>query len=585
MIKLLKNLTKKDYIYILISFILIVLQVYLELKMPDFMSKVTVLVQSKDSNMNEILLNGLYMMLCAFGSLISTIIVGYLIASISASFSFNTRKKLFSKIEDLSEAEIKKFKVSSLITRTTNDITQIEMLIGMGLQLIIKAPITAIWAITKILDKNFTWSMATICAVIVLLITITILTIIVIPRFKKMQKLTDKLNNVTRENLTGIRVVRAFNAENYEQDKFEDVNNELTNTQLFNQKAFSFMSPIMYLTLHTLTLSIYYIGAILIKDAALMDKVPLFGDMVVFSSYAMQVIISFLLLAVIFMLYPRASVSAKRINEVLDEEIAIKGGNITKTKDKGTIEFKNVYFKYPDADEYILEDISFKVNKGEVVAFIGSTGSGKSTLINLIPRFYDVTKGEVLVDNINVKDYKLESLYNILGYVPQKAVIFDGSVKYNVSYGKSDNKITDNDIKKAIDISQSKEFVSKLDKTYDSHIAQSGTNLSGGQKQRLSIARVIARKPEIYIFDDSFSALDYKTDFKLRKELKEYTKDSTILIVAQRIGTIMNADKIIVLDEGKCVGIGTHKELLKTCEVYKQIALSQLTKEELENGK
>ena len=585
MIKLFKNLTKKDYIFILISFALIVFQVYLELKMPDFMSKVTVLVQTKDSDMNEILLNGLYMMLCAFGSLISTIIVGYLIANVSASFSFNTRKKLFSKIEDLSLAEVKKFKVSSLITRTTNDITQIEMLIGLGLQLLIKAPITAIWAVTKILNKNFTWSMATICAVIVLLITITILTIIVIPRFKKVQKLTDKLNNVTRENLSGIRVVRAFNAEKYQEDKFEEVNDDLTNTQLFNQKAFAFMSPVMYLTLHTLTLSIYFIGAILIKEASLMDKVNLFGDMVVFSSYAMQVIMSFLMLAIIFMLLPRASVSAKRINEVLDEEITIIGGNTTKGNEKGTVEFKNVSFKYPDADEYILENISFKANKGETIAFIGSTGSGKSTLINLIPRFYDVTEGEVLVDGINVKDYKLESLYNILGYVSQKAVIFDGSIKYNVSYGNNGHKQTDDDIKNAIKISQAEDFVLKLDKTYNSHIAQSGTNLSGGQKQRISIARAIARNSEIYIFDDSFSALDYKTDFTLRKELKKYTKDSTLLIVAQRIGTIMNADKIIVLDEGKCVGIGTHNELLKTCEVYKQIALSQLTKEELENGR
>ena len=585
MIKLIKNLTKKDYIYVLISFILIVFQVYLELKMPDFMSKVTVLVQTKDSLMNEILLNGLYMLLCAFGSLISTIIVGYLIASVSASFSFNTRKKLFSKIENLSHAEVKKFKVSSLITRTTNDITQIEMLIGLGLQLLIKAPITAAWAITKILNKNFTWSMATICAVIVLLITITILTIIVIPRFKKVQKLTDKLNNVTRENLNGIKVVRAFNAEKYQENKFEEVNDDLTNIQLFNQKAFSFMSPVMYLTLHTLTLSIYYIGAILIKEASLMDKVNLFGDMVVFSSYAMQVIMSFLMLAVIFMLLPRASVSAKRINEVMDEEITINDGKKSKGDEEGTIEFKNVYFKYPDADEYILEDISFKANKGETIAFIGSTGSGKSTLINLIPRFYDVTSGEVLVNGINVKDYKLDSLYNIIGYVPQKAVIFDGSVKYNVAYGDNGNKKTDDDIKNAIKISQAEDFVLSLDKTYNSHIAQSGTNLSGGQKQRISIARAVARNSQIYIFDDSFSALDYKTDFTLRKELKKYTKDSTILIVAQRIGTIMNADKIIVLDEGKCVGIGTHKDLLKSCEVYKQIALSQLTKEELENGR
>ena len=583
MIKLIKNLTRKDYIYALISFILIVVQVWLELKMPDFMSKVTVLVESDGSKMSEILLNGLYMMICAFGSLISTVIVGYLVANISASFSLITRKKLFEKIENLSIAEVKKFNVSSLITRTTNDITQIEMLIAMGLQLLIKAPITAIWAVTKILNKNFTWSMATLLAVMILLIVIGILTIIVVPKFKIVQKLTDKLNNSARENLTGIRVVRAFNAENYQENKFDKVNNDLTNQQLFNQRTFSIMQPVMYLTMHTLTLSIYFIGSILIKDSILSGKITLFGDMVVFSSYAIQVIMSFLMLAVIFMMLPRASVSAKRINEVLDEEITIKEGNITKSKEKGTVEFKNVSFKYPDADEYLLENISFKANKGETVAFIGSTGSGKSTLINLIPRFYDATDGQVLVDNIDVKDYKLESLYNKLGYVSQKAIMFDASVKDNVSFGESEKEKTQEEIKKAVEISLAKEFVEKLDDKYDSHIAQSGTNISGGQKQRLSIARAVARNPEIYIFDDSFSALDYKTDSLLRKNLKKYTKDATILIVAQRIGTIMNADKIIVLDEGKCVAIGTHKELLKTCEVYKQIALSQLAKEELEN--
>ncbi|MBQ9023740.1 MAG: ABC transporter ATP-binding protein [Bacilli bacterium] len=583
MIKLIKNLTKKDYIYALISLILIVIQVWLELKMPDFMSKVTILVESDGSKMSEILLNGLYMMLCAFGSLISTIIVGYLVANISASFSLITRKKLFEKVENLSIAEVKKFNVSSLITRTTNDITQIEMLIAMGLQLLIKAPITAVWAVSKILNKNFTWSMATLIAVLILLTVIAILTIIVVPKFKIVQKLTDKLNNSARENLTGIRVVRAFNAQDYQENKFDKVNTDLTNQQLFNQRTFSIMQPVMYLTMHTLTLSIYFIGALLIKDSILSDKITLFGDMVVFSSYAIQVIMSFLMLAVIFMILPRASVSAKRINEVLDEEITIKEGNVTKSKEKGTVEFKNVSFKYPDAEEYLLENISFKANKGETVAFIGSTGSGKSTLINLIPRFYDATDGQVLVDNINVKDYKLESLYNKLGYVSQKAVMFDASVSDNVSYGNNGKKKTKEEIKKAIEVSLAKEFVEKLDDKYESHIAQSGTNISGGQKQRLSIARAIARNPEIYIFDDSFSALDYKTDSLLRKNLKKYTKDATILIVAQRIGTIMNADKIIVLDEGKCVGIGTHKELLKTCEVYKQIALSQLSKEELEN--
>ena len=585
MIKLIKNLTKKDYIYALISFVLIIAQVWLELKMPDYMSKVTILVESDGSEMSEILLNGLYMMLCAFGSLISTIIVGYLIANVSASFSLNTRKQLFEKVENLGVAEVKQFEVSSLITRTTNDITQIEMLIAMGLQLLIKSPVTAIWAITKILNKNFNWSMATLLAVIILLTTITILTIIVVPKFKILQKLTDKLNNVTRENLKGIRVVRAFNAEKYQEDKFNETNTKLTNQQLFNQRMFSIMQPVMYLTLHTLTLSIYFIGALLIKDSILSGKITLFGDMVVFSSYALQVIMSFLMLAVIFMMLPRASVSAKRINEVLDEKITIKDGTVKTSKEEGTVEFKNVSFKYPDAEEYLLENISFKINKGDTVAFIGSTGSGKSTLINLIPRFYDVTDGEILVDNINVKDYKLESLYNKIGYVSQKAVMFDGSVKDNVSYGENGKgKKSEELIKKAIEVAQGKDFVEKLDDKYDSHIAQGGTNISGGQKQRLSIARAIAREPEIYIFDDSFSALDYKTDALLRKSLKKYTKDATILIVAQRIGTIMNADKIVVLDEGKCVGMGTHKELLKSCEVYKQIALSQITEEELENA-
>ena len=583
MLKLFKNLHKKDYIFILVSFILIIMQVWLELKMPDYMSKVTVLVQSDGSRMSEILLNGLYMILCAFGSLISTIIVGYLVASVSASFSFNTRKKLFNKIEDLSMSDVKKFKVSSLITRTTNDITQIEMLIAMGLQLLIKAPVTAIWAVTKILNKNYTWSIATLIAVMVLLVVIVILTVIVMPKFKIIQKLTDRLNNVTRENLNGIKVVRAFNAESFQEEKFDEVNDNLTKRQLFNQRVFSVMQPVMFLTMHTLTLSIYFIGAILIKDSILSGKITLFGDMVVFSSYAIQVIMSFLMLAMIFMMMPRAAVSVRRINEVLLTDMTIKDGIKTKGKEKGTVEFKNVSFKYPDADEYLLENISFKANKGEVVAFTGSTGSGKSTLINLIPRFYDATDGEVLVDGINVKDYKLESLYNILGYVPQKAVLFDGSVNFNVLYGNNVKKNRNEIIKRAIEVAQAKDFVEKLDKQYNSHIASKGTNISGGQKQRISIARAIARDPEIYIFDDSFSALDYKTDSQLRKALKKYTKDATTLIVAQRIGTIMNADKIIVLNNGKCVGEGTHKELLKTCEIYKQIANSQLSKEELEN--
>ncbi len=586
MFKLFKNFTKKDYLLIFISFIFILVQVWLDLKLPDYMSEITKLVQTEGSKMSAILENGGYMLLCAFGSLLSAILVGYISSNVSASFSKTIRKKLFNKVENLGVAEVKNFSTSSLITRTTNDITQIQMFISMGLQLLIKAPVTAIWAVTKILNKNIAWSAVTAVAVIILLVTILALMSIVMPRFKRVQKLTDKLNGVTRENLTGIRVVRAFNAEKYQEDKFSKVNNELTNTQLFNQKAFAIMQPIMYLVMYFLTLSIYFIGADLINKAMMSDKLSLFSDMVVFSSYSMQVIMSFLMLAMIFMMLPRASVSAKRINEVLDTELSIKDGKFNgDTKETGTVEFKNVSFKYPDAEEYLLKDISFKANKGETVAFIGSTGSGKSSLINLIPRFYDATDGEVLVDGVDVKEYKQESLRNKISYVPQKATLFHGTVSSNVSFGDNGKgKINTKKIEEAVRVAQAEEFVSKMDKTYDAAIAQGGTNVSGGQKQRLSIARAVARDPEIYIFDDSFSALDYKTDYILRKELKNYTKDATSLKVAQRIGTIMNADKILVLDNGKCVGMGTHKELLKTCDVYKQIALSQLSKEELENA-
>ena len=587
MLKLIKNFTKKEWILAIICLVLVVTQVWLELKMPDYMSEITKLVQTEGSQMKDILVNGGYMLACALGSLVAAVITGYITSRISSNFSKTIRKKLFNKVEDLAMQEVKQFSTSSLITRTTNDITQIEMLIAMGLQLLIKAPITAIWAITKILNKSWQWSAITAVAVAVLMATIATLMVIVLPRFKKVQKLIDKLNGVTRENLTGIRVVRAFNAEQYQEEKFDKANNNLTNQQLFNQKVFAVMQPMMYIIMYMVTLSIYYVGAYLIKDAGMADKISLFGDMVVFSSYAMQVIMSFLMLAMIFMMLPRAQVSANRINEVLDTEISIKDGKInTKTNNEvGTVEFKNVSFKYPDADEYLLKDISFKANKGDTVAFIGSTGSGKSTLINLIPRFYDATEGEVLVDGINVKDYTQEFLHNKIGYVPQKAVMFNGTVRTNISYGDNGKeKPTDEQIKKAIEVAQGTEFVEKMDGQYDAHMAQGGTNVSGGQKQRLSIARAIARNPEIYIFDDSFSALDYKTDSVLRKELKKYTSDATSLIVAQRIGTIMNADQIVVLDNGVIVGKGTHKELLKTCEVYKQIALSQLSKEELENG-
>jgi len=586
MLKLLKNLNKKDWIYACLCASLVVVQVWLELKMPDYMSNITQLVQTRGASMNDILTQGGYMLLCAFGSLVSAIVVGYFAANIAASFSMKTRRQLFTKVEELGMEEVKKFSVSSLITRTTNDIGQIQMLISMGLQLMLKAPVTAVWAVTKILGKSIEWSSVTAIAVVLLLITNGIIMAIVMPRFKIVQNLIDKINSVTRENLTGIRVVRAFNAEDYQENKFEEVNTKLTNQQLFNQKAFNVLSPIMNLVMHGLSLAIYFIGAILIKEALLGDKIVLFGDMIVFSSYAMQVIMSFLMLVMIFMMIPRASVSAKRINEVLETNISIKNGHLTtNVKDlKGTVEFKNVSFKYPDADEYVLKDISFIANTGETVAFIGSTGSGKSTLINLIPRFYDVTDGEILINGVNVKDYNEEYLNNIVGYVPQKAVLFSGTVESNIAYGSStDGKPNTKKIDEALKVSQAYEFVSKLEDKEKSHIAQGGTNVSGGQKQRLSIARIIARNPEIYIFDDSFSALDYKTDATLRRELKKYTKDATSLIVAQRIGTIMHADKIIVLDKGKCVGIGTHKELMKKCKVYKEIALSQLSKEELDN--
>ena len=587
MLKILKNLKKRDWILAFFCIFFIIGQVWLELKMPDYMSAITRLVQTEGSQMSDIITNGAYMLGCALGSLILAVFAGYLASTVSSDFSMITRKKIFDKVENLSLQEVKQFSTSSLITRTTNDITQIQMVVSMGLQLMIKAPVTAVWAVLKILNKGWQWSLATGIAVVILLTVISILTAVVIPKFKVVQKLIDRINGVTRENLNGIRVVRAFNAEEYQEEKFENVNTKLTNQQIFNQKAFAFLQPVMNMVMHTLTLAIYFIGAYLIQAALMSQKLTLFSDMVVFSSYSMQVIMSFLMLAMIFMMLPRAEVSAERINEVLDTDINIKDGKVSKGKagQEGTVEFKNVSFKYSDADEYLLKNISFKANKGETIAFIGSTGSGKSTLINLVPRFYDATDGEVLVDGVNVKEYKLEELYNKIGYVPQKAVMFNGTVSSNVSYGDNGkgNKSSKN-IKEAIRVAQATEFVEKMENTYDAHIAQGGTNVSGGQKQRLAIARAIARDPEIYIFDDSFSALDYKTDAVLRKELKKYTKDATCLIVAQRIGTIMNADKIIVLDEGVVAGIGTHKELLRNCEVYQQIALSQLTKEELENG-
>ena len=585
MIKMLKNFKFKDWIIVVMAVGLISVQVWLDLKLPDYMSAITKLIQTGENSIGEILKNGFFMVSCALVSLLSAVMVGYLTSTLSANFSFNLRKNIFKKVTLFSTKEIKKFQTSSLITRTTNDVTQIEMFIAMGLQILIKAPIMAVWAVTKILNKNMEWSILTGACVVFLLITIGIIISIVFPRFEKIQKLIDKINGVTRENLTGIRVIRAFNAEEFEKNRFNKVNSDLTNIQMFNQKCFAILNPVMNLVMHGLTVGIYIIGAILIEKSGMLGKIELFSDMVVFTSYGIQVIAAFLMLAMIFMILPRAGVSARRINEVLDSDISIKDGSkkVNNSNEYGKIEFKDVSFKYPDADEYLLKNINFTANKGEVVAFIGSTGSGKSTLVNLIPRFYDATDGEILVDDMNVKDYTLESLHNKIGYVSQKAIIFTGTVKSNVNYGdngKKRNKL--DNIKKSIEIAQAKEFVEKMDGSYEAHIARDGTNISGGQKQRLSIARAIAKNPEIYIFDDSFSALDYKTDLKLRKSLKKYTKNATILIVAQRIGTIISADKIVVLDKGECVGIGTHKELLKTCEVYREIALSQLSKEELD---
>ncbi len=581
MLKLFKNLSKKEYLYIFISIFFIVIQVFLDLKLPDYMSNITTLVQTGGSS-HDILIEGSCMLACAFGSLITSVIVGYFATFIASKFGEVTRNLVYKKILNFSMEEIKEFSVSSLITRTTNDVGQVQMLISFGLQALIKAPIMAVWAIVKIAGKNMQFSLLTFIAVVCLLVLITVIILVVIPRFKIVQKLTDNLNRITRENLTGIRVVRAFNAEEYQENKFNEANEKLTNTTVFNQRVMGVMQPFMSLLMSSLTLGIYFVGASLINEANMLSKLTIFSDMVVFSSYAMQVIMAFMMLVMIFLIYPRASVSAKRILEVLEQKDKILDGNLDTGVETGTVEFRDVCFKYPDADEYMIKNVSFKANKGDTIAFIGGTGSGKSTLINLIPRFYDATDGIVLVDGVDVKKYKLESLHEKIGYVSQKAFMFRGSVRDNVAYGKSSKEITDEDIKKAIEVSQADDFVLKMEKGIDSYIARGGTNVSGGQKQRLSIARAVSRRPEIYIFDDTFSALDYKTDLELRRELKKYTKDATTLIVAQRIGTIIGADKIIVLDDGEVVGMGTHKELLKTCKVYQEIARSQLDVEELQ---
>ena len=584
MAKIFKYLKPKEWLMAGVSLIFIVAQVWLDLRMPEYMEKITALTKTAGSAMSGIWLNGGYMLLCALGSLAAAVIVGFFAARIGASFSQRLRSLLFNKVESFSMEEINRFSTSSLITRSTNDITQVQMLIVMALQLVVKAPIMAVWAVTKIAGKGFEWSMLTGGAVLILMLMVTLLMIFVIPKFKKMQILTDNITRVTRENLTGLRVVRAYNAENYQEDKFETANADLTGTQLFTNRAMAIMMPFMTVIMSGLPLAIYWIGAYLINAADVMDKLPIFSNMVVFMSYAMQVIMSFMMLVMIFIMFPRASVSARRINEVLDTEANISDGGETEGLPgvAGEVEFKNVSFKYPGAAEAVLENISFKAGKGETVAFIGSTGSGKSTLINLVLRFFDATEGEVLLDGVNVKDYDLEALYNKIGYVPQRAVLFRGSVESNVAYGENGGEAYSlEDVKRAVQIAQGADFVEKMEDGYASSIAQGGTNVSGGQKQRIAIARAICRKPELYIFDDSFSALDYKTDRILRSELKKETAGVTSFIVAQRIGTIMDADKIIVLDEGKMVGMGTHRELLRDCEVYREIAMSQLSEEEL----
>ena len=582
MFKVLKKMKWQDWCFAILCVAFILMQVWLDMTMPQYMNEITVLIETPGSAMADVWKAGGMMLLCSLGSVAASVITAIFAARIGSNLSFTLRECLFKKVQTFSMEEIGRFSTASLITRSTNDIQQVLMFIVMGLQMLIKAPVTAVWAICKIANQQWQWSLSTAIGVVVVLAIVGVCITLVLPKVKKMQRLTDDINRVTRENLNGLRVVRAYNAENYQEEKFEKANNELMETQLFQQRTMAFMMPTMQLVQSGLMLAVYWIGATLIGSTA--DRIGLFGNMMVFSQYGIMIVMSFMMLVMPFMMLPRASVSAKRINEVLDTEPTIHNGTETHGKDGlvGEIEFKNVSFRYPDAEEYVIHDISFSAKKGETVAFIGSTGCGKSTVINLVPRFYDATEGEVLVDGVNVKDYDEHALRNKIAYVSQKATLFSGSIKSNIAYGDNGKpSATEEEIANAVDIAQAKDFVENLPEKYEGYVAQGGANFSGGQKQRLSIARAIARNAEIIIFDDSFSALDYKTDRILRKTLDEKCGDATRLIVAQRIGTIRDADRIIVLDDGKMVGNGRHDELMQNCEVYKQIALSQLSKEEL----
>lgn len=584
MIKLLKNMGRREVLMAVLCTILVLGQVYFDLTLPDYMTDLTMMLNTAGSETSDILNVGLKMLGCTLASAALAIGCGYLSSKTASGFSYTIREKLFNHVMDMGSEEMQDFSIPSLITRTTNDITQIQMIISMGLQMIIKSPIMAVWAVIKILGKS--WELSAVTAAFVVVICVFVLAVMAtcIPRFRIVQKLTDKINRVARENLTGINVVHAFNAEKYQNDKFDVPSKDMMNTQLKNQRMFALMMPVMNIGMNGLTLAIYWLGAVLIQQIALtavQDRITLFSNVVVFSTYATYVVMSFMMLVMIFMMLPAAQVSAERINEVLERDVNIKEGSVSEGREQGTVEFKNVSFRYPHASEDELSNISFKINKGQTLAIIGATGSGKTTLISLIPRFYDATKGEVLVDGINVKDYKFDTLYDKLGYVTQKAVLFAGSIRENVFFGESAAPETDEELKNAIELSQAEEFVDKLPDGTEHMISQMGRNVSGGQKQRLSIARALSRKPEILVFDDSFSALDYKTDAKLREGLNEKLKGTTKIIVAQRISTIRHADKIIVLDRGEAVGMGTHEELMKNCDVYKEIALSQLSAAEL----